>query len=250
MARRFGGTTDIGPQTNYIILPSRVKFPTPLSFSVFARPENTTSGANQAIITSASAGDLNVVYKTSGGFEIGSMFVAGLLTTSGTSPTGSWAHVGGTYDGTNVAMFLNGAKNTGTDATGVTTSGPAQIGASSNVTIATANNPFSGAIHDVAVWGTILSDAEMRALAFGFLRPWQVRPGLLRGYWPLDGYEHPCLDLSIGRNLGVVTGTTLYPSPTKLAATPIFDMVKFVTTAPRIVVPQPPPPILMAQILM
>lgn len=47
----------------------------------------------------------------------------------------------------------------------------------------------------VAVWDTVLTDAEIAALAGG-ANPLDVQPGHLLGYWPITGHDSPEPDLS------------------------------------------------------
>jgi hypothetical protein len=53
---------------------------------------------------------------------------------------------------------------------------------------------WKGILQDMAIWDEMLSGSEMVALHFG-KNPLTVRPGSLRAYWPLDGYDSPARDL-------------------------------------------------------
>lgn len=71
---------------------------------------------------------------------------------------------------------------------------------------------WDGMLADFAVWNAILTDGEFFALAKG-IRPYNIRPGSLAGYWPLDGIQSPEPDLSGNKNNGTLTGTKGQPGP-------------------------------------
>ena len=78
-----------------------------------------------------------------------------------TIPTGSWSHVAGTYDGTQMRVYLNGNLD-GTLATTVaipTNVLPVRIGADSD-----GASRFSGQIDEVEVFRRALSQAEIQAI--------------------------------------------------------------------------------------
>jgi hypothetical protein len=83
---------------------------------------------------------------------------------------------------------------------------------------------------DMAFWNEILSPGEVMGLYIGSLRPYQVRPNNLLGYWPLDGYQqHPGLNLAPNSNtlnmaLLKRNGLLLKPSPPHISASPIRKM--------------------------
>jgi hypothetical protein len=98
---------------------------------------------------------------------------------------------------------------------------------------------LQGNMADTALWNVVLSATEIAALAKG-IRPPQVRPAALIGYWPLDGLQSPEPDLSGNRNNGTLTGTVNAFGPPIRPITPRMRKLQF---APFTV-----PPPLMGQI--
>jgi len=79
-------------------------------------------------------------------------------------PTGSWVHVAGVYDGSQIRLYVNGAP----DGTGPAT-GPIPT---NNLTLKIGNAhgavvPFNGLIDDVRIYNRALSAADIQALASG-----------------------------------------------------------------------------------
>jgi hypothetical protein len=67
-------------------------------------------------------------------------------------------------------------------------------------------SPLNGKIAHVAHWNAAVSPAEINAYCYGSL-PGTIRSKSLVGWWPLDGYGHPALDLSVFKRNGVLSGT-------------------------------------------
>jgi|SRR6516162_2360494 len=79
---------------------------------------------------------------------------------------------------------------------------------------------WDGNVADAAVWdGVLLTATEHAALGRG-ARPYQIRKGSLKGWWPLDGFSSPEPDLSGNANNGTLTGTTRVFGPPMMAFTP------------------------------
>ena len=98
---------------------------------------------------------------TTGGYSSVSM--------GGSSPTGQWVHVAGTYDGANVRLYVNGVQQFSTphsgtfatDTTGVT------IGASHNDSSHAAEEAFNGKVDDVAIYWYALTAQQVQQLYQG-----------------------------------------------------------------------------------
>jgi hypothetical protein len=163
----------------------------PVSFAYMAiinngdpSPEGAGSWNYELYVTSGKG--LGLGYTT--GFieqdtEIGGGSIAGNI----------WQHVVYAGDFTSAAsMYVNGvSKNLVLSGPGSpqTTSSRLLIGSHS-----TASARFDGFIADIAVWNGILTAAEVASLAFGVLRPNQVRPNLLDRYYPLNEGIGPAFD--------------------------------------------------------
>lgn len=126
--------------------------------------------------------------------------------------TGSWIsaqirRTSGTW-----ALFRNGTKFGGnTNSPNAAPSGVFGIASREG-----ASNFFPGYAADVAIWNAALSDLECIALAKG-VRPGWIRPGSLKGWWPIDGLQSPEPDLSGFANNGTVAG-----SPPKIQGPPFM----------------------------
>jgi cell migration-inducing and hyaluronan-binding protein len=84
-----------------------------------------------------------------------------------TVPVGVWTHVASTYDGTELALWLNGTKVASAAGTGTpvfTSAVPFAVG---NHPEGLASIPFRGAIRDVRFHTTVLNADQMRVAAFG-----------------------------------------------------------------------------------
>jgi len=80
-----------------------------------------------------------------------------------TLPTGVWTHIAATFDGATAIVYVNG-EQTGQDTSwsfGYDPEAAIQIGACDPG----GGNPFNGAIDDVWIYDTVLSQAEIKALA-------------------------------------------------------------------------------------
>jgi hypothetical protein len=144
-----------------------------------------------------------------------------------------WYHIAITTNGTTVqTSFINGLT------AGTGNSGWMPAGSSKTFWIGFATGQaLQGNMADTALWNVVLSATEIAALAKG-IRPSQVRPAALIGYWPLDGLQSPEPDLSGNRYNGTLTGTALVFGPPTNLITP-KRRTQFI--------PVPPPP-LMGQI--
>jgi hypothetical protein len=95
---------------------------------------------------------------------------------------GRWYHVAGTFDGTTISVWVNGAVQSTGPAAGISGSGatnPIHIGSMSGTT-----NPFNGSLADVRVYNRALSAVEINAL---------YHRGVQRMAIPADEWELPAL---------------------------------------------------------
>jgi Concanavalin A-like lectin/glucanases superfamily len=124
----------------------------------------------------------------------------------GENNPGVWSHTVITWDTSNLItgpiIYTNGAVDTsglGFDASG-TAGGPLTDDAISPYAIGCRPvlglRGFDGRIAEVAMWDTILTPREVLSLANRTFKPWQIRPWNLLSYFPLDGYQHPGLNMA------------------------------------------------------
>ncbi|KAF5413464.1 MAG: hypothetical protein C5S38_06375 [Candidatus Methanophagaceae archaeon] len=79
-------------------------------------------------------------------------------------PTSAWTHVVGTYDGSNISIYINGVKENSTSTTGNidTNSQPVLIGRNQHPVAQTQS--FEGYIDEVAIWNRSLNATEIKDL--------------------------------------------------------------------------------------
>lgn len=123
---------------------------------------------------------------------------------------GTWFHIAGVYDGSEMRVYCNGVEENSISQTGnmPSTTAPVRIGAGSGG--AGTENPFDGNIGHCAIWGIGLSENEIISLANG-INPLKIRPENIISPWPLNG-QSPELDFVNGFNM-TVNGTTVADEP-------------------------------------
>jgi len=128
--------------------------------------------------------------------------------------TGTWYHVGGTYDGATVVTYVNGSVDASNTINKQMNNGlvTCRIGQHANSAY------MDGRIAEVTIW----LDTDNQALVFGALAEGasvsQLDGMILHakiGYWPLLG-DDPETDLSVG-NPGTLHGTTYVDHPPVLS---------------------------------
>lgn len=105
----------------------------------------------------------------------------------GSVETGSWVHIAGTYDGSNLKIFLNGAQQGSNVAkTGnINTSNPARLGI--GVRSTGADLPFVGEIDDVKVFDVALDAATITSYMDDC--SFSATTSNLTGWWTLDNTD-------------------------------------------------------------
>jgi hypothetical protein len=258
MARSFNGTTDIinvsgwYPNATYnnltvqcwIYIPSLVASPVYCPFS-----QDGIGVAGNRVWDFAYNGSQQIsAYVFSGGAPTQAIVASA-------STANTWYHILATYrfvaSGTSLLNIYQNYFNQGSSSTAV---GPLSGAGGAPVTIGgrgDAGQFFPGYVADCAIWSDVLSLQEIFSLSQAVVRPWQVRPGSLLGFWPLDGYKHPAFCHSGAfRFNGVLSGSTFVPGPPLLNAAPILTMPPSNQAMSPIQFVPPPAFILMPQIVM
>lgn len=128
-----------------------------------------------------------------------------ITSSSSLMSAGVWSLLTGIFsDDTNRASYLNGA-NKGTSAVLRAITAPAATRVSGQ-NAAGANTVTNALIAHVAIWNTILTDADVLALYTN--APSSVQVGFLQEYWPLTSNTSPEPSIGILGNTLTVTGTT------------------------------------------
>lgn len=137
----------------------------PSTVTVSAWIKRTTSAASFPVILSKESGSTGYVLHLQDTDEIKWKIngdeATDILTTSADLSTGTWYHVVGTYDGTNLRLYINGVLSDTSPKTG------AVADSSIGVTIGQygdADNKFSGVIDDVRVYSRALTATEVKQL--------------------------------------------------------------------------------------
>lgn len=241
MARSFNGSSDV------IISPARVWPQSGCSFSCWVLL--TSAGV---VVPFCAHDDLNSISYmqcfTTGSnlqFRIHTDIAnyIGRTAPNGTISTNVWTHIGLSWTGgsTNASckIYVNGTQADTADDAGGSFTSPS----SSSIRFfigAQQNNPslaafWPGSLADLAVWNVKLSAEEIYSIARGGLRPYQVRPGNIVADHRLDGYNHPAMDYSVYKRLGVLTGTAFAVGPPLINPVPVLlirkDLPKRATAA-------------------
>ena len=123
---------------------------------------------------------------------------------------GEWHHIVGTYDGSDIRIYVDGVEENSTGASGSidTSTVPLRLGAGSGD--AGSENPFDGELGHCAIWDVALTDQEILSLANG-ISPLRIRRDNLVYYCPINGQSsEPDV---VGGASGTVTGTTVVEEP-------------------------------------
>lgn len=123
-----------------------------------------------------------------------------------TSVAGIWCHVAGTYDGSDMRIYLEGVEENSISKTGnfASTTAPVRIGAGSGGS--GTEEPFDGDIGHCAIWNVGLTAGEIKSLASG-ISPLRIRrDNNLLFYAPLNGQD-PEYDVVGGLDITVVGAT-------------------------------------------
>lgn len=162
-------------------------------------------------------------------------------TNSGSNPADTWQHYAAVFaSSTSRTAYLDGVAgttNTTSNAIASAITPRVLIGAKRYST--GIQTPSAGMICEVAIWNSALSAAEVAQLSNRDCRPLDIKPTLLRNYWPLYGNISPETDFAGGYNpLGSKTfdHITLNGTPAKGAShAPVVSFVRKTYSYPLLV---------------
>lgn len=125
---------------------------------VFAKWADTPSAAHSYLLAIQGVGNDKVRLAISAG---------GVTSVDGTTAlvVGTWYHVAGTYDGSDLRVYVNGVEENSAAKTGNidSTTAPVRLGAGSGTTIAS-EEPFHGFIDDPRIYDRVLSAEEIATI--------------------------------------------------------------------------------------
>ncbi len=176
-----------------------------ITLSVWIRPE-ALDGEQKVLAKWSDAGGafqylLSVTASDVVQFVVNAASSNGVASGSTALTAGTWCHHAGTYDGSNVRVYLNGVEDGSTSKTGNMSSNtaPVRIGAGSGGS--GTEQPFDGDIGHCAIWDTPLTAGEVASLAAG-VSPLKIHRENLLFYAPLNGQD-PEYDVVGGLDLTV-----------------------------------------------
>jgi len=134
----------------------------PVSFTVSAWVKTTTTGVYKFAVSNYHDPDGWCLGMTDNGtldFEVNTGYVMSVAAIN----TGSWVHIVGVWNGTNVICFQNGVKATGSAQATVTydVNSRFQVGSRESASF------WNGSIDEVAIWSRALTDGEVALLYNG-----------------------------------------------------------------------------------
>lgn len=182
-----GASLSLNGSTGYVLVPATnlVLVPTPLTFEAWVYP---TAGKCNTILSRGNGNTALTDYILDVGYDgtnCGVMkvgFFSGGAWDASTSniPLKAWTHVAVTFDGTNKAIFVNGAADRTirrTNALSITTNSPVYIGRQGTICDC---NFFQGQLACVRIWDTVRTTNQIVAdMATASLDP---QPGLVASY--------------------------------------------------------------------
>lgn len=136
---------------------------------------------------------------------------AGVATSTTFWSVGTWHHaLGVEASASDRRVYLDGGGK-GTDTTNKTPVGLDHISVG-RLGSSSPDNHFDGKLAEVGLWNVALTDDEAVSLASG-VSPLRIRPGNLRGHWPIFGTGSPEPDFSPQANHLTLFGTSIADHP-------------------------------------
>jgi len=205
MARNFNGTNDHLDAGN----PSALNLTgDEVTLSARIRLESSSSEGKILAKWSDAGGDFQYLLSTDSGDKCQfAIFNGSTKIAVGTTTlvVGTWHHIAGVYDGTDIRVYCDGIEEAVTPATGnmSSTTAPVRIGAGSGG--AGTEDPMDGDIGHCAIYGIGLAAGSIKSLASGISPP-KIQSENLLFYAPINGQD-PEYDVVGGLDLTVVGST-------------------------------------------
>jgi len=152
--------------TNYIDIgnDSSLNITSTITLSAWVKPTTNITSQNFPMFIAKGINSDYMLFANSGTgtarMRLGASY---LIDSISTISTNVWTHIVGTYDGSNLKIYLNGSSDNTVPQSGAipSTSGSLQIAA------ANTGNKFNGSIDEVAIWNTALTATQVQSIYDG-----------------------------------------------------------------------------------
>jgi hypothetical protein len=129
------------------------------------------------------------------------------VTSSAVMSTGNWYHVAGTYDGTNIRIYINGIEQNSLAFAGPISNGAYDVTIGKMSYLAGGTRYFDGMIDEVKIWSSALPESSLREYMCKKVTSSHPQYASLAGYWNMD-QTGAITDQSSNGNNGTSIGAT------------------------------------------
>jgi hypothetical protein len=134
--------------------------PTQITVELWTRPANLNANFDTLVIYDGAGAPPYAIFRTANNqfrWQVNNLFIVGNTTVF----AGYTYHVVGTLDGTSMSLYVNGSRDAQGNGTPINYSDHYTLAIGSPV--ATYDPPFNGRISEVAIYGSVLSEARIQA---------------------------------------------------------------------------------------
>lgn len=153
-----------------------------------------------------------------------------VVTTTTVMNANQWHHVAGTFNGTQLKIFVDGTEVALTSVTAVMTASPYDLRIGESAYSSVSSRPFTGRIDEVRIWNTALTVNQLRENMCKPVTSTHSNYSNLKGYWKLDegGASTITADSSGNLNHGTLTNAPVWA----LSGAPLGESSAFSYTSP------------------
>jgi hypothetical protein len=153
-----------------------------------------------------------------------------VVTTTSVMNLNQWHHVAGTYNGSQLKIYVDGIEVGSFAITASITSSPYDLRIGESAYSQVSSRPFSGRIDEVRLWNVVLTPAQIREYMCRNLTSAHPQYANLKGHWRFDegGTSLTTADASGNNNHGTLTGGPIWV----LSGVPLGETSAHSYTAP------------------